>query len=224
MNFALFMITITLLSPSSWAGESDVDPTMIVHSCTSAWCAPVVAAYQQCLEDGRTDCEHDRKVKSAHYRTLGMEPPEHLSDDYEERTASAMKDRENAYQKYAQELRERQDSEASGKLRQLSFAKYCSAYGDAVRNQYLDDIGLSPKIVRMTKLEAKRRGLRMDDKLIAAGKIRVGLTECSMIASWGIPQSSNRTVTAALIRTQHVYGNLGPYVYTVNGVITGWQD
>ena len=224
MNTTTSVFMVAMLSFPAQAGQSDVDPASIVHSCAATWCGPVVAAYQQCLADGRSGCEHDRKVKSAHHRALGREPPEDLTDEYVERAAIEMAAREKAYQEYAKELRARQDTEAAEKLRKLPLAKYCSTYGDAVRNQYLDDIGLSPEIIRLTRLEARKRGLRMDDKLIAVGKIKIGLSECNMIASWGIPQGSNRTVTASSIRIQHVYGDFGPYVYTLNSLITSWQD
>lgn len=56
------------------------------------------------------------------------------------------------------------------------------------------------------------------------GKIFIGMSVLGLYAARGKPLKENRTVTASGSSIQHVYGNLGPYVYSENGTVTSWQD
>ena len=56
------------------------------------------------------------------------------------------------------------------------------------------------------------------------GKIMLGMTTDMVRASWGEPNDINQTVTADYVREQWVYGDFGPYVYFLDGILNSWQD
>lgn len=60
-------------------------------------------------------------------------------------------------------------------------------------------------------------------RLILNGKIRIGMNQEEVIASWGKPRDINRTVSQYLIHEQWVYGN-NKYLYFESGVLRSWQD
>jgi|CXWL01.1.fsa_nt_gi hypothetical protein len=101
--------------------------------------------------------------------------------------------------------------------------KLCAAYGSALREGVVYGIGPFPDIVRLVRNESARRKLEFDDKLISSGKIKLGISECQLYASWGLPKDQNRTVGSWGVHIQHIYGS-GSYVYTQNGRVTSWQD
>lgn len=79
--------------------------------------------------------------------------------------------------------------------------------------------------------EAKSRGLFTDEeiKLIKEKKIRIGMSEEALIASWGSPRKVNRSVGRYGVHKQYVYGSHSgystpTYVYVENGKVTSWQD
>jgi len=53
--------------------------------------------------------------------------------------------------------------------------------------------------------------------------IRIGMTEQELRESIGYPISKNRTMTDGKTYIQYVYRN-NVYVYTLNGIVTSWQD
>ena len=59
---------------------------------------------------------------------------------------------------------------------------------------------------------------------IKAGKVVTGMNANELRGAWGAPSDANRTVSRWGTRTQHVYGDFGPYVYTRDGIVTSWQD
>lgn len=78
------------------------------------------------------------------------------------------------------------------------------------------------------KREIERRGLiaPADWTLVTEKRIRKGMTQCAMYASWGIPlleRPSDRYEG----EIQHVYGTAGRNhpgaVYTRNGIVVGWS-
>ena len=83
--------------------------------------------------------------------------------------------------------------------------------------------------------ESVRRGLFSESEvlLIAGRKLELGMSEIVLIASWGWPIDSNRTVNSSGVYMQLVY-NRAPvsctkysqpkYVYLENGVVTSWQE
>ena len=104
-------------------------------------------------------------------------------------------------------------------LAALAQADLCAAYHDG-----------HPPTVRA---ELERRGAiaAADWPDVEARTIRVGMSQCALLASWGIPGlwgNVNRSVTAAGTETQWVYRDCdaceATYVYTERGVVTGWQD
>ena len=99
----------------------------------------------------------------------------------------------------------------------------CIAYGNVVRKEpikYLSPIE-NEDGDRVLE-EAKRRKLGLNEKLVGAGTIRLGISECQMYASWGIPKRTNTSVGRWGRHEQHVYD--GAYVYVENGRVTSWQD
>ena len=64
-----------------------------------------------------------------------------------------------------------------------------------------------------------------DVQTIKSRQIHIGMNECSLMASWGPPSTTNRTVTANGTLIQYVFGSLhANYVYMQNGRITGIQN
>lgn len=53
-------------------------------------------------------------------------------------------------------------------------------------------------------------------------KIQMGMNRCAVIASWGIPDRVNKSVSSGGISEQFVY-NRWQYVYLTDGKVTGWQ-
>lgn len=109
-------------------------------------------------------------------------------------------------------------------LREESKEEFCVLYGTVVRLGFLDTSGyLSPGMdVKLMKTEARRRKLTFNDKQIQNEEVKIGMTECQLYATWGLPDEQNRTVGRWGIHIQHIYGS--KYIYTENGRVTSWQD
>jgi len=60
--------------------------------------------------------------------------------------------------------------------------------------------------------------------LVACRGIRIGMTREQLIASRGRPSSINRTIGSWGVHEQWVYGDLGPFIYLEDGLLTSWQD
>jgi len=73
--------------------------------------------------------------------------------------------------------------------------------------------------------EIKKRNLIPDSEwpLINERKIRRGMTECGLNASWGGHPKINNSVGSWGVHKQYVYGS-GSYVYVENGKVTSWQN
>lgn len=97
--------------------------------------------------------------------------------------------------------------------------EFCSAYGEAKRKYFFS---IQPEL-KLVKKEAVRRKLKFDDSLVDQGRIKMGISECQLYASFGLPEDQNRTVGRWGVHIQHIYGG-GTYVYTENGRVTSWQD
>jgi hypothetical protein len=91
------------------------------------------------------------------------------------------------------------------------------------------------KMHRAEKVKAEliRRGDIADDEwdLIEARKIRIGMSQPALLASWGTPGiwgRVNRSVGSYGEHIQWVYRSCdrcsATYVYTENGIVTSWQD
>ena len=114
-------------------------------------------------------------------------------------------------------------AEAPNRLKAMSKDEVCLAYGNALRKGEVDKIGSLPDMAKLVKKELARRKLKLDDSLIRKGHIKMGISECQLYASWGMPEDQNRTVGGWGVHIQYVYGS-GTYVYTENGRVTSWQD
>lgn len=107
---------------------------------------------------------------------------------------------------------------------ELSEEGLCVRYGDALRSSAMDQ-------VTILGAELARRGITMgstENEVALRKVVRVGLSRCSMWASWGSSLRDNRTTTAYGTRIQHVFGMVTGtsrnYVYTENGRITAIQN
>ena len=56
-------------------------------------------------------------------------------------------------------------------------------------------------------------------------QIAIGMSQCALYLSWGIPVTENKSIGVYGVRIQHIFSrNKNVYVYTENGVITYWQE
>lgn len=80
----------------------------------------------------------------------------------------------------------------------------------------------------VARAEIDRRGLMTADEwTLAEGKlIRRGMSECALLASWGLPSKVNRSVGVWGVHKQYVYRGyrVSWYAYVENGRVTGWQN
>jgi hypothetical protein len=58
--------------------------------------------------------------------------------------------------------------------------------------------------------------------LVRSGRLEIGMSQKALTCSWGQPTRRNRTVTAQGENIQLVYP--GTLIYTVNGIVTAFQD
>lgn len=101
----------------------------------------------------------------------------------------------------------------------------CYHYHDARGNSALQ------KNVPVLRTEIDKRGLISPDEweLVNQKKIKLGMSECALVASWGSGKINKYTNSHGQFN-QHVYRldwcrrcNV-QYVYTQNGRVTSWQD
>ena len=105
----------------------------------------------------------------------------------------------------------------------MSNESLCLAIGTAIRESEVSGIGSYPELQDLVKKEATRRRLLIDYALVSASKIRLGISECQLLASWGEPESRNRSVGPWGEHIQHVYAGQS-FVYTENGRVKSWQN
>lgn len=118
-----------------------------------------------------------------------------------------------------------QRKQLPSELRGMGTSELCAAYGFFLRNRHFAGyLELAQEALRPAKSELQRRGLRVNDADIKAEVFRVGSTECSVLAAFGNPDAVNRSVSASRVSKQIIYRDINVYVYTVNGVVTSWQD
>lgn len=107
-------------------------------------------------------------------------------------------------------------------LTKMSKWDFCIAYGNAARGEEVSDFGEIPNIVKLVKTEARRRKIVFSDALVRDMQIKIGMTECQLLAVWGAPRAQNQSTGVWGDHTQHVYN--GAYVYTENGRVVSWQN
>lgn len=59
---------------------------------------------------------------------------------------------------------------------------------------------------------------------IAEKQIWAGMTRVQLLLSWGQPRKIDKDFTYNRNTEQWVYGNLGPFVYLENNIVTSWQQ
>lgn len=101
---------------------------------------------------------------------------------------------------------------------------FCVKYGIVLRGENPEDFGKAQGLLLIFDNEAKKRKIRFNKKLVESRKIRIGMTDCELLAAWGYPSDTNRSVGSWGAHVQHVYGRNGPYVYTENGIVKAFQD
>ena len=84
-------------------------------------------------------------------------------------------------------------------------------------------------VIPMYLDEAKRRDLVTDAEavLIKGKRISIGMSECAMYMSWGVPARSNVSMGIDGKITQYVYEGSTintTYVYVVNGRVVRWSE
>jgi hypothetical protein len=109
-------------------------------------------------------------------------------------------------------------------LRQMDNLALCAALGTSLRAEEFiaPDKADKALVSRLVKAEARRRKIAVQAANTKGQTFALGASRCQVYASWGLPDSINRTVTRGHEHIQHVYGRA--YVYTTNGIVTGFQD
>lgn len=156
--------------------------------------------------------------------------------EVEKRKAAEAQERREAQQRELEEkaaaLQRQQDEiaaakrfkkEGPGLVRKMTAGDFCRNFGLALRREPIDDVPAGVNPVALFKADAKRRGLAINSGLVANERIRIGMSECELYASWGFPDRQSRSVGRYGTHIQHVYSSQ-VYVYTENGRVTGWQD
>ncbi len=100
---------------------------------------------------------------------------------------------------------------------------FCATYGRVLRHQKVYQVGEISDLEQLVKIEARRRKFKFDDSFVMSQKIKLGLSECQLFASWDSAYRQNETVGSWGVHIQHIYGD-GRYVYTKNGRVTSWQQ
>lgn len=122
----------------------------------------------------------------------------------------------------AKELEASLKEMAPSMLKKMDKNDICVAYGKSLRDEKLNEFLSFKEAYKYVNAEAKRRNIKVNQKLVKEANIQIGMSICSMYAAWGIPQDENRSVGSWGSHIQHIYGST--YVYTKNGVVTSWQD
>ena len=66
----------------------------------------------------------------------------------------------------------------------------------------------------------------VEEALVDKKRISVGMSRYALIASWGLPEDVNKTVTQSGVHEQFLYGEFpnSSYEYVDNGVATSYQQ
>lgn len=114
-----------------------------------------------------------------------------------------------------------------GGVASLSTSQLCAHYGSALRGSGSATQATAREALQQRSVSISAR----EEQSIAKETVYVGMSECALYASWGIPSRQNRTITAAGTNIQHVWaGYSGRYIstrsnyaYTTNGTVTAIQ-
>lgn len=113
---------------------------------------------------------------------------------------------------------------APNRLRRVEAAEFCADLGQVLRGHTPDHYANVTGLPQLMQSEAKRRGLSIDQRLVKQEKIRLGINQCTLYASWGLPARVNRSVGSWGVHAQLIYGQYGPLVYLTNSVVSAYQD
>lgn len=112
------------------------------------------------------------------------------------------------------------------KLKDMSLAGLCADAGRIARketNLFASSLLPESENISAIQREMSSRRQRINIERTRREDLYLGDSACQAYASWGLPDSINRTMTVGRTALQNVYkGNR--YVYVVNGVVTGIQD
>lgn len=105
---------------------------------------------------------------------------------------------------------------------------------DSIIVQYSKRKNYSVKIVYQPLSNIEVRAFHINNKYpewskndclrIAKQEIWTGMNKNQLVLAWGQPRSIDKNVTYGSNMEQWVYGNLGPFVYIENGIVTSWQN
>lgn len=103
--------------------------------------------------------------------------------------------------------------------------RICQMHGSQVK------AGFTAESIATVRAELQRRHLVAESEWtdVDQRRVRVGMSQCAMLAVMGTPDRQNRTVSNSTVRVQHVFDSgyrytKAKYVYTENGVVTAFQD
>lgn len=108
-------------------------------------------------------------------------------------------------------------------LKEMYTFEFCMEYGNHIR-QESEKYDREAKVISAFNKEIKRRKLTLNNTLIKKQSIKLGVSECQLYASWGMPNDQNESVGSWGVHVQHIYKSNDTYVYTENGKVTSWQD
>lgn len=114
-------------------------------------------------------------------------------------------------------------------LEMLPDDSFCVVIGNSLRgmsfgNPYVDRFENTPEARSVVAAEVVRRKLRVNTPFIKAQKIRIGMSDCELRASWGWPQDKHVSTGPWGVHIQYIFGPYGPYVYVQNGRISAYQN
>jgi hypothetical protein len=127
---------------------------------------------------------------------------------------------------------EQRISELPAMLMDMTEDRFCVAYGRAIRRAArAESIGpiMGPwaaKEKKLVKNEASRRKLKLNDSLIKEMEIKLGISECQLYASVGMPDKKERIVDRLGVHVVLVFLDIGNgiIVQTENGKVSKWHD
>ena len=97
----------------------------------------------------------------------------------------------------------------------------CVNYGKALRGEKDSGIATASNLPLFRK-ELKKRKLKVEDLIIKNMEVKLGMTVCSLYASFGMPAKESKSVGSWGVHIQHIY--FESFVYSENGKVTSWQQ
>lgn len=162
---------------------------------------------------GYVDFQFSKPVPAGEKQTVTLKTLAQVKREVEEKEKAEKEERETLRRIHLEMVRESPNT------------YICAAYGRIVRKEglerfkYFDD-GDEAAVLE----EVKRRKITVNQKLVEGEKLKMGMSDCELLASWGYPEDINRSVGSWGTHVQYVYRSLKTYVYTRNGKVTSWQD